>query len=263
MELDLQAIGYPAVREAFNDVLQLCVERLGKSELKLAAKVLGLAEFGGIAASAPDILADTALYSPKPASSRTSSGSRVAGRRAIDRIVPRVPLERNPLQAHIAARLPTALFSVFVVERVHEEGGVLARDLLHDGPTIHIMDRALAAQVAILGEFPIAGRFVDLGPWHIGFGIVVPLRKSEAMAIRLGIVNEADSTQARAALHELVYPAHLHDLDLVMLALEPAITALAHAIDTGDLGIDDLATGLGALLPGKPTPKRKRKAPAP
>lgn len=263
MELDLQKIGYPAVREAFNDVLQLCVERLGKSELKLAEEVLGLAEFGETSANASEMLADTALYSQKPPSSGTSSRSNAAGRRPIDRIAPRLPLKRDPLGTHIAARLPTARFSVFLVQRVHEGGGVLARDLLDDGAVIHVMDRALATQVAALGEFQIAGRFVDLGPWYIGFGIVVPLRKSEAVAIRLGIVNEADITQARAALHELVYPAHLHDLDLVMLALEPAITALAHAIDTGDLGIDDLATGLGALLPGKPTPKRKRKAPAP
>jgi len=258
MVLDLQTIGYPAVREAFNDVLQLCVERLGKSELKQAEEVLGLAEFAGISANVSEMLADTALYSRKP----SSSGSRTAGRRAIDRIAPRLPLKRDPLGVHIAARLPAARFSVLLVERVHEGGGVLARDLLEDGATVHVMDRALAAQVAALGGFQIAGRFVDLGPWYIGFGIVVPLRKSEAVAIRLGIVDEADITQARVALHELVYPAHLHDLDLVMLALEPAITALAHAIDTGDLGIDDLATGLGALLPGKPTSKRKRKASA-
>lgn len=259
MELDLQLIGYPAVREAFNDVLQLCVERLGKSELKLAEKVLGLAEAGGISPNAPEMLADTALYSRKP----TSSGSRAAERRAIDRIAPRLPLKRNPLGAHVAARLPTARFSVFLVERVHEGGGVEARDLLDDGAAIHLMDRALAAQVAALGEFPIAGRFVDLGPWYIGFGIVVPLRRSEAVAIRLGIAGEPDITHVRAALHELVYPAHLHNLDLVMLALEPAITGLARLIDTGDLGIDDLATGLGALLPGKSTPKRKSKAIAP
>ena len=258
MDLDLELIGYPAVREAFNDVLQLCVERLGKSELKLAEELLGLAECDGIAANAAAMLADTALYSAKQ-----KSGPHGSARRAIDRIAPRLPLKRDPLGAHIAARLPTARFSVFLVERMHEDGAVLARDLLDECAAIRVMDRALAAQVAALGEFAIAGRLVDLGPWHIGFGIVVPLRRSEAMAIRLGIADEADLTDARATLHELVYPAHLHGLDLVMLALEPAITALADAIDTGDLGIDDLATGLGALLPGRPAPKQKRKAFAP
>lgn len=258
MKLDLEQIGYPAVREAFNDVLQLCVERLGKSELKMAEEVLGLAECDGISANAAEMLADTALYSAKQ-----KSGPHGSARRAIDRIAPRLPLRRDPLGAHIAARLPTARFSVFLVERVHEGGAVLVRDLLDDGAAIHVMDRTLAAQVAALGEFPIAGRFVDLGPWYIGFGIVVPLRRSETVAIRLGVADEADLTDARATLHELVYPAHLHGLDLVMLALEPAITALAHVIDRGDLGINDLATGLGALLPGRPAPKQKRKDLAP
>lgn len=150
-----------------------------------------------------------------------------------------------------------------MVERAHEKGGAVARDLRDDGKTIHIMNRALSAQVATLGEFPIAGRFVDLGPWHIGFGIVVPLRKSEVVAIRLGIADEADHTDSSTALHELVYPAQLHGLNLVMLTLEPTVTVLAHAIDTGCLAIDDLAVCLGALLPGKLTPKRKRKTPAP
>ncbi|MDP3676458.1 MAG: hypothetical protein Q8R44_15395 [Novosphingobium sp.] len=49
------------------------------------------------------------------------------------------------------------------------------------------MDQALAAQAATYGEFLIAGRFVDLGPWHIGFGILLPLRKSESLAIRLAL----------------------------------------------------------------------------
>ena len=259
MNIDLEAIGYPLVREAFNDVLQLCVERLGKSELKLAAEVLGLAEPGGISADAAEILADAALYSQKS----STSGSRGGARRAIDRIAPRLPVKRDPLGTHIASRLPDAIFSIFLVERAHDKGGVVARDLLDDDKAIHIMDRALAAQVAALGEFPIAGRFVDLGSWHIGFGIVVPLRKSETVAIRLGIADEADIPDARAILHELVYPAHLHSLDLVMLALEPAITALAHLVDTGDLDIDDFAAGIGTLLPGKPTPRRKGKALAP
>lgn len=259
MEVDLEAIGYPVAREAFNDVLQLCVERLGKSELNLAKEVLGLTEPAGIPADAAEILVDTALYSHK----LSTSGSRGRARRAIDRIAPRLPVKRDPLGTHIASRLPDAIFSVFLVERVHEKGGVVARDLLNNNKSIHIMDRALATQAAIVGEFLIAGRFVDLGPWHIGFGVVVPLRRSEMVAIRLGIADEADVPDARAMLHELVYPAYLHSLDLVMLALEPAITSLAHLVDTGDISFDDLAAGIDSLLPGKPAPRRKRKTLAP
>lgn len=257
-DIDIQAIGYPAVRDAFNDVLQLCVERLAKAELKLAEEKLGLADCNTIASDPAEMLADTALYS-----CRQTAGSHGGSRRSIDRIALKLPLKHDPLKAMIAARLPSAIFSVFVVERAHDQGGVVAHDLLDDDQAIHIMDRALAEQVAIHGEFPIAGRFVDLGPWHIGFGIVIPLRKSEVIAIKLGIADTADSADARATLHELVYPAHLHGLDLVMMALEPAIAALAHAIDTDVLDIEDLAAGLGTLLSGKPAPRRKRKTLSP
>lgn len=80
MELDLEAIGYPVVREAFNDVLQLCVERLGKTELMLVEEVLGLADTGGIFPDAAEMLADTALYSAKQ-----TSGSHPGSRSSVIR----------------------------------------------------------------------------------------------------------------------------------------------------------------------------------
>lgn len=42
-DVDIAAIGYPAVRNAFNETLQLCVEKLSKADLKLAEEILGLA----------------------------------------------------------------------------------------------------------------------------------------------------------------------------------------------------------------------------
>ena len=257
-DVDIAAIGYPAVRNAFNETLQLCVEKLSKADLKLAEEILGLAALDEVSPGEAEMLADAALYSCKGA-----LGARAATRRAIDRIAPKLPLKRDPLKSASAARLPAAIFSVFAVERAHEQGGVVTRDLLDDGRPIHIMDQALAAQAAIHGEFPIAGRFIDLGPWHIGFGIVLPLRKSEATAIRLALSDGQDTQYARATLHELIYPAHLHGGDLVMTALEPLITALALAIDTDTIDMDDLAASLGSLLPGPPTPRHKRKTVSP
>lgn len=254
-DVDIAAIGYPAVRHAFNDTLQLCVEKLSRADLKLTEEILGLAMLDEVSPGAAEMLADTALYSCKG-----SPGARAGTRRAIDRIAPKLPVRRDPLKAAIAARLPTAIFSVFAVERAHEQCGVLARDLLDDGRTIRIMDQALAALAAIDSEILFTGRFVDLGPWHIGFGIVVPLRKSEALAIRLALSDGGDIETARSTLHELIYPAQLHGVDLVMTALEPVITALALAVDTDMLDMADLAAGLGSLLAGKPTPKRKRKS---
>ena len=254
-DVDIAAIGYPAVRNAFNETLQLCVDKLSRADLKLAEEILGLGALDEVPPGAADMLVDTALYSGKG-----TPGPRAGTRRAIDRIAPKLPVKRDPLKAAIVARLPTAIFSAFVVERAHEQGGVVARDLLDDGRIIHIMDQTLAAQAVIYREVLVAGRFVDLGPWHIGFGIVVPLRKSEALAIRLALSDGEDIEIACGTLHELVYPSHLHSENLVMTALEPMITALALAIDTDMLDMAELASSLGSLLPGKPAPKRKHKA---
>lgn len=254
-DIDYAAIGYPAVRAAFNETLQLCVEKLTRAELRLAQDLLGLDMLDGDEPGDDEMLADTALYSRKdPASSGAGK------RRAIDRIAPKLFVKRDPLRSAIAARLPAARFSVFSVECAHEQGGVTARDLLDGDRALHIMDQALAAQASLHDEILIAGRFVDLGPWHIGFGIVLPLRRSEAVAIRLALSDGDDG--ASDSLHELVYPAHLHGADLVMAALAPMIAALALAIDTDMIDPGDLAAGLVAGLvalgPGKSPPKRKR-----
>ena len=257
-DVDIAAIGYPAVRHAFNETLQLCAEQLSKAELKLAQEILGLAAPGEAAPGVIEMLADTALYSRKGV-----PGARVRARRAIDRIAPKLLFKRDSLQSVIAAHLPTAIFSVCTVEAAHGQGSVLARDLLDDGRVVPIMDHALTAQAARHGEILIAGRFLDLGPWHIGFGIVLPLRKSQALAISLALSNEGDLEARRGSLHELLYPAHLHGADLVMTALEPVIASVALAIDAGMIDVEHLAVGLGSLLSGKPAPKRKRKAIAP
>lgn len=257
---DIAAIGYPAVRQAFDETLQLCVEKLSKADMELAQEVLVMALLDMAAPGVAEMLADTALYSCKG-----STGARGGTRRAIDRIAPKLSLKRDPLKSAIAARLPSAIFSVYAVEVAHGPGSVLARDLLDDGRAIAIMDHALAAQTAGLGEILIAGRFVDLGPWHIGFGIIVPLRKSEALAICLAHSHEGSLESRRGSLHELLYPAELHGDDLVMTALEPLITSLALAVDADMIGMSDLAASLGSLFSAKTAPKsqRKRKAVSP
>lgn len=251
LDIDIAAIGYSAVRNAFNETLQLCVEKLSKTDWNLAGKILGLSAFDQISPGASDMLADTALYSCKG-----TPGTRTGTRRGIDRIAPKLPVKRDPLKAVIAAKLPSAFFSIFAMERTHEQGGVLARDLLANR-SLHIMDQALAAQTDSHGEMLFAGRLVDLGPWCVGFGLVVALRKSEVLAIRLAFLGEETIETARSTLHELVYPTQLHGIDLVMTALEPVITALAMAIDEDNLDMDDLATGLGSILPSQAAPKRK------
>ncbi|MBE0532626.1 MAG: hypothetical protein IH626_17520 [Rhodospirillales bacterium] len=98
--VDIAAIGYPAVREAFNETLQLCVDKLSKADLTLARKILGQAALDDAEPGIHEMLADTALYSRKG-----PPGMRAGARRAIDRIAPKLSVKRDPLKSAIAARL--------------------------------------------------------------------------------------------------------------------------------------------------------------
>lgn len=245
--VDIAAIGYATVREAFNEVLQLCTEKLTKTDWTLAQEILCASALDDAEPGFYEMLGDTALYSRKG-----QPGLRAGKRRAIDRIAPKLSVKRDPLKSMIASRMPDSVFSVFEVEKAHPQGGVLARDLLDDGRAVHIMDNALAAQVSRRGEIRLAGRFLDLGPWHIGFGIVLPLRKSEALAIGLALSHEDAPEAPRDNLHELIYPAHLHGDNLVMAALEPMIMALAMAVDTDMISGEDIAASLTTLFSGGP-----------
>jgi hypothetical protein len=247
--VNLDKVGYPAVRRAFNQILQSCFEKLTKAEVKNAYAVLNLEFLDANAAGHAEMLADTAIFSAK-----------AGKKRAIDRIAPKLASNHDPLVSLIAARLPSAVFSIFAIRDLHEQGGVVAHDLLDSQRPIQIMDKALAAQVAHDEDVVIAGRFVDLGPWYIGFGIVIPLRKSEMVAIELTLSASENPAQARGNLHELFYTAQIHDLDLVMMALEPLIAELALAIDTDALDPAEFAVMAKALLAGVPAAELTRKA---
>ena len=245
-DVDAARIGYPAVREAFNETLGLCVDKLTRAELTLAQDVLGIAGLDGDTPGLEDMLADAALYSTKG-----PSGIRAGRRRAIDRIAPKLRFKNDPLKSFIAARLPAAVYSLWEIGEAQVAGGVLARDLLNDSREIHIMDHGLAAHAAGQGEKLIAGRFLNLGPWHIGFGIVRTIRKSEAVAVRLACSQNGPDRGLRGNLHELIYPAQLHEENIVMTALEQVIMPVAFAIDAGMIDVDALLADFGGLFDDK------------
>ncbi len=253
-KIDIAGAGYPAVRAAFNDTLQLCIGKLSKLDIELAEDILELGALDEDTPGVMEMLTDTALYSRKgKPTARTT-------RRAIDRIAPKLSVKHDPLKAAIAARLPAAIYSIFKAESAKGRGLVQMRDLLDNDRAVTVMDNALAAMVAKKGEMLIAGRFLDLGPWHIGFGIVQPLRKSEVLAVSLALSNGEDLETKRGNLHELFYPAELHGESIVLNALESMILALAMAVDMELIDADDLRARFGALFSGKTGGKGKRKA---
>jgi hypothetical protein len=234
----LETAGYPVARAALNSVLERCAERLTPSDFDLAYDVLGVEE------EPPEkfdnLLLDTALYS-RP-------GDRFTGttkRRAIDRLAPKAAAKGDRLQSFIAEKLPTASCSVFQTVRVANEETVLVRNLVDGGRQMTIKDRGLAASASAGTLF--AGRFLDLGPWSVGFGVISTLRRSEAAAILIVLSPDETANQQRDCLHELLYACRINDLDLVMTAIEPLIAAVAFTIETSSEDLMELVDSLKSI----------------
>jgi hypothetical protein len=244
---------YREVQAAFRRVLGLSQERLTDDDLRLAADILGCEINAGMSEEAGAIAADTALYS-RPG----EIGARSGNRRAIDRIVPKLPVKRDPAMAALAARLPDAAYSVYEVERVDDGGAIAARDLLDGGRPLRIMDESLVAHARPGRIF--AMRLIDAGPWHIAFGIVHALKKSEAVAIGLALSYPGVGRESRESLHELVYPCRLQGGDLVIAALEPVIHVLAVEIDESEGDAGSLLAAFTGAVAVRPRGARRRKA---
>lgn len=227
--IDIGRGGYPALRQAFNRVLHRLAGAVTADDVALAQDILELddADLQGTDEQTVTLLIDVALFSAD-----------ASGSRAIDRLAGEAKHD-DAVDAAIAARLPHAFFSVFEVLDGHEAGGVRARDLIAGGPDLHIMDEGLAANVAAGALF--AGRFVAIGPWHVGFGVVSSLARSEAVALMLAADHPATG---RTRLHEVVHRADIHGDNLAMHAIEPLIATLADAVDGAPTPVEDVARRL-------------------
>lgn len=223
--------GYPALRQTFNAVLQEIADGLSDEDMSQAYDVLDLDEEEGVDEQGAVLLMDAALFS-RP--------DEPDAPRAIDRLAPKAGRD-NALTKAIAARLPTADFSVYEAGATHPDGGLKAFDMLA-GTEVHIMDEGLAASFEPGGFF--AGRFAGLGPWHIGFGVVSKLTRSEVVALILA----ASGPDGRDELHEMVYRADLHGEILIMSAVEPAIALIATMIDESSTPIGEIAGRLARAM---------------
>jgi hypothetical protein len=227
--IDLAETGYPAVRNAFNRVLNACVALLAEKDIRTACDVLGIK---GLGKDAHALVMETALYS-RPG----NPVARTRRKRAIDRLASKVRT-LNSLDAAIAERLPDGFFSIFQVED-HAGGGIVhLKDLIDGNRRVGMRDDTLSKGGAE-GKI-IATRLLDLGPWHIGFGNVLVVRRSEAAAILFALSYEGDVSEKRDALHELVYGCWITDDNLVMEALTPLISAIALSIDESEADISEL-----------------------
>lgn len=229
---DLSNYGYPEIRAAMIEALGICVSGLAAKDFELAYELLDCIEEDLRDEEAVAMTADTALFT-RP----LSRSGRRPRKRAIDRLAAKAFKKADPLVAAIAAKMRSAIFSMFEIEAASAGGEIKARDLLDDGRLVTIMDLSLSKSAST--GMLICGRFVDVGKWHVGFGIATPLRKSEALAVTIGLSIFDELETKRAALCPLVYHARLHDVSLVHDAVSPLIDLLAAAIDAGAIDVEE------------------------
>lgn|SRR5215211_3121760 len=93
--IDVAAIGYAAVRQAFNEVLNDFSEKLTKTELEWALEILELE--AAAEENESNFLADTALFSLG-----RDQWLRPKGKRPVDRIAPKLSFKGDALKAFLA-----------------------------------------------------------------------------------------------------------------------------------------------------------------
>jgi hypothetical protein len=233
---DLETCTYALIREAMIAALQTCTSGLSAKDYDLACERLDCFEEDFPEGDAVAMVADAALFSRSP-----SARGRRLRKRPIDRLAAKAFKDADPLVAAIGGKLPLALFSMFEVEAVSISGEITLRDLLDNDRVLTIMDMSLAkyARAGML----IAGRFVDVGQWHIAFGIIVTLKKSEMLAISLGLSIFDDLESKRDTLCPLVYHARIHGAPLTLTAVTPLIELIAAAVDAGAIDVDEALDG--------------------
>lgn len=201
------AFSYDEARTVLNALLEQCLRKLSPADMRLAYERLDALEEDDVL----EWIVDTAFYSYR------------GRRRAIDRILPKVKAS-DELAAHIKVGLSTARFSVFEVVRIDSDSRVQLKDLLDDCRELTLIDHG-CARTAHPG-LVFAARLIDVGPWHMGLGIIEALNKSEAVA--LGLLLGKDGQEN---LHELVYRCELHDIDLVAAVVMPVLDMLCEEFD--------------------------------
>lgn len=207
---------YDQARELLIQLLEQCQRKLNQADWRLAYERLDALEEADVV----DWIADTALYSYR------------GRRRAIDRILPKLKAS-DGLAVRLKEGLGNANFSVFEIVRIDSDSRILLKDLLDDGRELTLVDRGMASSGRPGVVF--AARLLDVGPWHMGLGIVVVLRKSAAVALGMLLDREG-----REDLHELIYHCELHGIDLAAAVVLPVLEALCEQLDQSPQSVADL-----------------------
>ncbi len=198
---------YDEARTLLIALFEQCQRKLSQADWRLAYERLGALEEDDVM----EWVADTALFSYR------------GRRRAIDRILPKLKVS-DGLAARLKEGLSRARFSVFEVVRIDSDSHLLLKDLLNGCQELTLVDHTLARAGG--PGLVFAARLIDMGPWHMGLGIIEAVNKSAAVA--MGLLLEQDG---RERLHELVYHCELHGVDLTAAVAIPTLEVLCESFD--------------------------------
>ncbi|MCO6417224.1 hypothetical protein JYK14_13770 [Siccirubricoccus sp. KC 17139] len=154
---------YDPIRAGIQRILRLAPQACSKADLSRAVKqILSGAE------AVPDddqvlaMLMDIALFEPNQ-----------RGRRAYDGFLAKGAAALPPPDRALAEAMAGARFSLFRAAGRHETAGLWVEDLLAADARLWLLDKSLEASAPEGLAFGL--RLFDAGPFHAGFGIIVPV----------------------------------------------------------------------------------------
>ena len=192
---------YQPIRTSVRRILSAAVPVGNQSDLKRAAKLLGLWVDGKITlpegSQAAEMLSDVALFEPNQ-----------RGRRAFDVFLSDEARHPDPADFKLAERMGKAFFSLFRCAGRHEVAGVWLEDLLDGNRSLWLMDERMEASAPSTSAFGM--RLFDAGQFHVGFGIVAP-SDDETTGFSIQGVKRTGRTPFRHSLAVTLYGDTLRD----------------------------------------------------
>jgi hypothetical protein len=164
MNRDAALALYHPIRASVIRILKKAVSACNQSDLKRAAKALGLWMNEKILPEgdeSAEMLSDIALFEPNQ-----------RGRRAFDVFLSGDALRLDATDFELAQRMSHAFFSLFHCTGRQETAGVELEDLLDGDRKLWLMDQRMEENAPLAGVFGL--RLFDAGPFHVGFGIAAP-----------------------------------------------------------------------------------------
>jgi hypothetical protein len=166
-----EALGlYRPARAGIQRVLKTATAVCSHADWMRAAKHLGVWSEDRIVVddeSAIDMIADVALFEPNQRK-----------RRAYDRFLNGRAQQLDPADLHLATRMAGAFFSIFKVVDRYVAAGIWVENVLDENHRIWVLDEGLESSAPVGLVFGM--RLFDVGPFHAGFGIVVPADEETA-----------------------------------------------------------------------------------